>query len=468
MKNYIVLFISFLSITVFAQLDRSKAPVPEPSRKVEIGKYTKFELKNGLKVFVIENHRLPRVTFSMSFVFDPSLEGENTGIGTLTGSLIGTGTKTRSKNQINESIDFMSASLSANANSISASSLKKYSNDVLQIMADVAIHSVFNSDELEKKRTQMISDIVSSKDDPNSIAQNVFSMVIFGENHPYGEFETEASIKNVTVEMCTNYYKTYFVPNTAYLAVVGDITVEEAKTMVEKYFEKWEKGVVKTQIYTQPQAPKTNRVVIVDRPQSVQSVIQVGYPIDLKISSPDYITSRVANTILGGVFCRLDQNLREKHAFTYGARSAISVNPLVSSFVANTNARNSVTDSAVVQILYEMKRMCNETVGDTELLQVKNYVAGNFALSLENPQTIASFAINTERYNLPADFYTNYLQSIEKITADDIRTTSCKYIHPNNTVIFAVGKADEIKDKLKPFSSDNNVEFFDTDGNIKK
>lgn len=462
---YTLFFISLFFSNVSAQLDRSKSPLPAPAPKILIGDYTKFELPNGLKVFVVENHRLPRVAFSFSFIFDPVLETPNMGIGNMTSSLIGTGTKTRTKDQINEEIDFIGASLSASSSGIYASSLKKHTDKLVDVLADVAQNSVFKQEELEKKRTQTLSDLASQKDDPSSIAENVSSALYFGKNHPYGEFETETSVKNITLDMCNNYYQTYFRPNIAYLSIVGDITPAEAKKLVEKYFGKWQKGEVKPAVYAKPQKPQSNMVAIVDRPQSVQSVIRIGYPVEMNLGNPDYIKSTVANTVLGGGVFRLFLNLREKHAYTYGAYSRLSSHPLMGEFEASASVRNAVTDSSVYQILYEMKRLRTEPVEAQEMNMVKNYLTGNFALSLENPQTIASFAINTERYKLPKDFYANYLKNIEAVNATDVQEMAKKYIYPENSIILVVGKAADIADKLKPFSNNGNIAYYDNEAN---
>ncbi len=467
MKKYIIQFI-FICVTigfVHAQVDRSKAPAAGPAPTVQIGNYTSFSLDNGLKVFVVENHRLPRVSFSISFIFTPELEGTQTGIGSLTAQLIGTGTKTRTKDQINEEIDFVGGSLNASSEGIYASSLKKHTDKILDILSDVAINSKFNSEELEKKRTQTLSGIASGKDDPNSIANNVSSALYYGKNHPYGEIATETTVKNISLEMCNNYYNTYFRPNIAYLSVVGDITPAEAKTLITRYFSKWQKAEVKKQSYATPQAPPSVEVAFVDRPQSVQSVISVGYPVELNLSSPDYIKVKVANTILGGGIFRLFLNLREKHAYTYGAYSSFSFNPLISGFEATASVRNAVTDSAIHEILYEMKRIGDEKVTDAELSMAKNYITGNFALSLESPQTIASFAINTERYKLPKDFYSNYLKNIDAVTVDDIQAVAKKYIHPEKSFILVVGKASEVAEKLNKFSTLGKIKYYDIEAN---
>jgi zinc protease len=465
MKNLITIIFLCAAFTLHAQTDRTKAPKAGPASKVQIGTSESFVLPNGLKVFVTEDHKLPRVSYSLSFNIVPELEGKNAGISSITSDLIGTKTQKRTKDQIDEETDFISASLSAGEQGIYASSLKKHTAQLLDLMSDISMNSEFTTEELEKVRKQKLSALAAAKDDPNSIAGNVSSALMYGKQHPYGESENEESVKSITLDMCKQYYDKYFCPNIAYMSVVGDITLPEAKKLIEQYFSSWKRKEVQVVAYTPRTAPVNNKIFIVDRPNAVQSVINICYPLELSLSNPDYIKAKVVNTILGGGTFRLFTNLREKHAYTYGAYSSISVNPLASGFKAYCSARNEVTDSSVYQILSEMKRICNEPVKDDELQMVKNYLSGNFALSLENPQTIASFAVNIERNKLPKDFYTNYLKNLNAVTIEDVQAIAKKYIRPENANILVVGKATGIAESLKKYSSDGKIVYLDIDGN---
>ncbi len=464
--NNIAIIWLFSCASLFSQVDRAKMPEPAPAARICIGEAAKFELSNGLKVFVVENHRIPKISYSISLIFDPELEGNNAGIGDLAGNLIGTGTTTRTKAQIDEEIDFIGAGLSARADGIFASSLKKHTEKLLEILSDVTINSEFKQEELENKRKQILAGLESDKDDPNAIASNVFDALVFSKNHPYGEFETEKSVNNVTIEMCSNYYHKYFRPNIAYLTVIGDVTPDEAKLLIEKYFGNWQRREVENKQYPIPQAPENRKVAIVDRPQSVQSVIQLGYPVDLNVSDPDYIKARVTNTILGGGEFRLFLNLREKHAYTYGAYSGFNIRPLISCFKITASVRNAVTDSSINEIIYEMNRLRDEPVSLSELNIVKNYLTGNFALSLENPQTIASFSVNIERYKLAKDYYINYLTNLSAVTAQDVQQMALKYIKPDQSILLVVGKSSDIAEKVAKFSSTGKTETYDIEANI--
>lgn len=465
MKKLILLFVfaALITFTGFGQLDRSIVPAPGPAPKIQLADYKIFQLENGLKVIVVENNKLPVVSFNLSIERDPILEGKNTGYISAAGQLLRTGTKTRTKDKLDNDIDFIGADLSTSPAGMNGSSLKKHINKLLELMSDIIMNSNFTQPELDKIIKQEKSGLAAQKDEPGSIAGRVISKIMYGKDHPYSESETEASLDNVNLEMCKDYFDKYYRPDNAYLAIVGNITEKEAKTLAEKYFGSWKKGESKSFTYTMPSPPAVTKIALVDRDNSVQSTVRIGHVVDLKIGSPDDIKSRVANTILGGGSFRLFNNLREKHGYTYGAYSSLTADKLVGKFLVNTEVRNEVTDSAVFQVLYELKRMRDELVPEKELQKAKNYLSGSFAISLENPKTVANFAINIDKYKLPKDYYANYLQNVSNITAEEIQTVSKKYFLPDQANILVVGKASEIAAKLKKYSL-SKIEYYDIYG----
>jgi len=468
MKKIVSLILVFAVTSVaFAQkLDRSKRPVAGTAPEIKLGKIEKFTLENGLKVFVVENHKLPKVAYSLSLNIDPVLEGDMAGYLDLTGQLMERGTKNRTKEQFDEEIDFIGARLSASANGIYGGALKKHQEKLLDMMSDVLINADFKQEELAKLKKQMLSGIASAKDDPDAISANAKAVLTYGKKHPYGEVATEASVEQVTLEKCKEYYATYFKPNVAYLAVVGDVTVEEVKALTEKYFGKWERGVVPKHKYRTPVAPAANEVAFVHKEGAVQSVINIGHPIHLKQNNPDAIKAKVMNTILGGGMTgRLFMNLRESHGYTYGAYSSIRPDKLVGTFGANAKVRNEVTDSSIIEFKVELNRMRDEKVTEEDLQSVKNYMTGTFAYTLQDPQTIARFAINKERYNLPDDYYANYLKNLAAVTVDDVQEMAKKYIQPENLIILVVGNKGEVADQLSSFAASGEVDFYDVSGN---
>lgn len=468
MKNiFSFLFLSlFITLSVQAQLDRSQRPEPGPAPVIQLGDFKTFTLRNGLQVIVVENDKVPVISWQLTLNIDPVFEGDAKGYVDLAGSLMREGTKNRSKQQIDEEVDFIGASFSTFSTGMFGSSLKRHTESLLGIMSDVLLNPTFPEAEFQRSLTQTKSGLVTVRNDANAMARNVGQAAVYGVNHPYGEIVTPETVENINLDQVRNYYSTYFKPNVAYLVVVGDIKTREAKKLAKKYFGKWKKGEVPQNLFPTPVAPAGNRVAFADRTGAVQSVVYVTYPVEFTPGHPDAIKASVMNSVLGGgVFSgRLMQNLREDKGYTYGARSNLSSDRLVGRFTASTEVRNSVTDSTVVEIMGEIRRLINEPVEEETLQLVKNFMNGSFARSLESPRTIANFALNVKRYNLPADYYATYLEKLEAVSVSDVQAMAAKYLKPDNAIVVVAGNRDEVADNLKKFSATGQVELFDAFG----
>ena len=448
--------------TAFAQVDRTTYPEPGPAPQINIGDPATFTLPNGLKVFVVENHKLPRVTYSLVLDRDPILAGDKAGLTSFVGDMLMGGTTTRSKDELDEAIDRIGARISASSTSANATSLTKYNEQLLDLFADVLFNPSFPESELDKLKKQAISGLAAAKEDPNSIVQVVRDAVMYGKDHPYGETQTEKTVESTQVEDIKSYYNTYFKPNIAYLAIVGDITASEAERLVNRYFTDWQRGDVPKHEWPVPQVPAGNQVILVNRPASAQSVINVGYPFTLKPNNPDVIAVSVVAEILGGgASSRLFQNLREDKGYTYGAYSSISPDQLVAMLNTSASARNAVTDSATQEFIHELTRMGDHTITQNELDLAKASLAGSFGRSLEQPSTIARFAINTELQELPKDYYQNYLKSLDALTVDQVNTIAANYVHGDNLQITVVGKTDDFADQMARFG---DVQYYTVTG----
>ncbi|NHE59481.1 M16 family metallopeptidase [Cyclobacterium plantarum] len=463
MKNrYLTLFACLFVFQLQAQVDRSVLPKPGPAPTIEFTDPATFTLENGLKVFVVPNDKLPRVSFYMILDRDPLFEGEKAGLTSFVGDLMMAGTESKTKDELDEAVDFIGASLSASSTSISASSLKKHQEKALELMTDVLYHPVFPQEELDKLKKQSLTNLAASKDDPDYLASVVSGALVYGTDHPYGEPLTEETVENVTVEDVKGYYNTFFKPNIAYLAIVGDIDEEEARNLVDKYFVSWEKADVPEFDYPTPTPPSENQVALHDRSSAVQSVINIAYPVEMHLPNDDYMATRVLNFILGeGFNSRLNGNLRETKGYTYGARSSFGSDKLIARFSANTSVRNAVTDSSVYEMLYEIRNLAENGITEEELEMAKANLSGRFGRSLENPNNIASFAINIARYGLSKDYYSSYLQRLDALTVEDINEVAKKYMMPENLYITVVGNGAEIKEGLSRFGE---VRLYDETG----
>jgi zinc protease len=468
MKKITSIFaLCFLAVfTVSAQLDRSIRPEPGEAPRIELGKFESFTLDNGLQVIVVENRKVPVISFQLTLDIDPILEGEAKGYIDFAGGLMREGTTNRTKAEIDEAVDFLGANLSTFSTGMFASSLTRHTNSLLELMSDVLLNPTFPDEELQRRITQSRTGLQTIKTNGNAIAQNVAMTQVFGADHPYGEVTTEKTLDNINTDLLREYYNTYWKPNVAYIVVVGDINAQEAKTLMTKFFGSWTKGDVPTHTYPTPVAPNGTRVAFAERVGAVQSVLLISYPLVLPVGHEDVIKVSVMNSILGGgVFSgRLMQNLREDKGYTYGARSSITNDRIVGRFVASTEIRNSVTDSTVVEIFHEMNRLRNEPVDEENLQLVKNFMTGQFARSLESPRTIANFALNIKRYNLPDDYYATYLEKLNAVTVKDVQEMANKYLKPDNSIIVVAGNMEEVPETLRRFSATGEVEFFDPFG----
>ncbi len=445
-----------------AQLDRSKIPGPGPAPAVAFPDYAVDTTSNGIRVIVVQNSELPTVSIRLLIDRKPILEKEYSGYIDIAGQLLRTGTTTKTKDQLDEEVDLIGADLGSGSTSVSASGLSKYTEKLFELMADITLHPSFPPDELEKIVTQTKSGLKFRKTEPDMIADVVRKRIIFGENHPYGEIETDETVGKVTRDKCIEAYNTYFKPNYAIVAVVGDVERSKILALIEKYFASWTKGTLPEPTFETPKPLDTVEVAFVDRPSSVQSVIRVAQTVTLAKTSPDVLPVQVMNTILGGGAFRLFVNLREKHAYTYGAYSSLGPDELIGNFTASASTKNSVTDSAITQVFYELNRIRTEKVDPKELQMAKNYLSGSFVRGLEQANTIAGDAIEIERYNLPKDYYKTYLKRLDAVTTEDVQRAAQRYLIPDKMLITVVGSAKDVKDKLAKFGA---VTVYDEDGN---
>lgn len=448
---------------------RKVAPKAGDAPRIQVGKAQTFKLDNGLTVIVVENHKLPKVAYKIFVDNDPILEKDEAGYVTLMGELLTKGTRTRTKAQIDQEIDFIGASLSSDPNGVSGSCLTKHSGKLLDLMSDVLLNPTFPTEELDKSKRRQESNLAQQKDDANAIAANVAAVLRYGKSHPYGEVMTEATLAKINLDQIKNYYSTYFKPNISYLVITGDITRDKAEQYAKQYFSKWQRGDVPKFDSGLPRAPEKTQVDFVHKPGAVQSVINITYPVELQPGTPDVIRARVANAVLGGYFnSRVNANLREGHGWTYGARSGLTPDILVGSFNGTASVRNAVTDSSIIEYIKEMNRLHDEKVPAGELQVVKNVLAGQFSQSLEEPGTVANFALTIARFGLPADYYEKYLEVLQGVTAEEVQAMAKKYIRPDRAHILVVGNKDDVVDRIKQFSADATVNYYDVYGNPLK
>lgn len=444
---------------------RAQAPAPGPAPEIQLGDFQDFKLDNGLQVILVENHKLPRVSYTLFVDVPAHMEGEYAGAADMMGSMLRRATSTKTKGEIDEAVDFIGASLSTSGTGASAGTISKYKEDILELMAEVVLDARFPEEEFAKVKSEAEAGLAQSLNDPGSISQRVRRVMVYGQDHPYGELTTEESLGNVNLDVVKDYYETYFVPNRSYLVMVGDLTRAEAERLAKASFSDWEAKEVPVPTFEDPARPDGVKVAFVPRSGAVQSNIIVGHPVDLEPGTTKAIQASILNQILGGggFSGRLFQNLREDKGYTYGANSSLSTDELVGNFRAFANVRNEVTDSAIVEFLYEMDKISSEPVMPAELQRTKSQITGSFGRALESPQRIASYALNTIRYGLDRDFYPTYLKKVENTDINDLLVVAKEYADPANTHIIVVGDK-AVADDLARFATSGEVDYYDVNG----
>lgn len=463
MKKIIVLSSLFLTLIMQAQ-DRTQ-PKPGPAPKINIKKPETFSLPNGLKVLVVENHKLPRVSYSLTIDNTPYAEGNKKGVDDLTSSLIGNGSTKTAKDPFNEEIDFLGANINFYSSGASASGLSKHAKRIMELMAEGALMPNFTQDEFDKEKDKLIEGLKTQEKSVTAVASRVERVLAYGKNHPSGEYLSEETINNVSLEDVKENYRTYFVPEHAYLVIVGDVKTKDVKKLVENLFGSWTKATAPRLSYSNPSNVQYSQINFVDMPNAVQSEITILNTVNLKMTDADFFPVILANQVYGGDFnSYLNMNLREAHGWTYGARSSIGFDKnIYSLFKANTQVRNAVTDSAVVEALKELKKIRTEKVTDEILNNVKAGYVGKFVMQVEKPATVARYALNIETEGLPTDFYENYIKNINAVTPDDVMRVANKYFLQDNLRILVVGKGSEVIAGLE--STKIPMFYFDKFGN---
>ena len=440
-----------LTATLFAQnkIDRSKAPKPGPAPEITIKDPVIYNLPNGITIIVVENHKLPRVTATLSIDRGPVLEGSKAGVIEMMGQMLGEGTTKTPKDKFDETIDQMGANVNLFSSGGSVSALNRYFEKAFMMMAEAIQNPAFPEASFNKIKSQKLTGLKSNEKSAGAISARVVGALAYGKNTAMGEFETEETIKALTLDDIKNAYKANITPSRSYLTFVGDITPENAKAIVMKAFENWKGVKLSLPEISNAANVSSTEINFVDLPTAVQGEISVTNLVNNPMSNPDYHALKIANQILGGgAESKLFMNLREKHGFTYGSYSKTGSGRFQSQFSANAQVRSEKADSAVAEILSEIKNMQDGKITEEELKNAKAKYNGSFALGMEDPERTASYASDILINNLPKDYYRTFLQKINAVTIQDVQRVSKKYFSKDNSRIVIVGNAAKIVPNL--------------------
>jgi len=430
-----------------------RPPQPLAARDIKFPPYEIQTLPNGLQVVAVLHHEQPAVTMRLLIragtASDPK---EKLGVAHLTASLLDQGIRNMTAQEMNDAVDFIGGAMGAGAGTdltfCNMVVMKDSFDAGMRMLSDMARYPAFAPVEIERQRQQMLSGLQVSSEDPGFVANAVFDRLVYGF-HPYGmpENGTAQTIASITRDDIVAFHSQHFAPNNAILAIVGDVTAEEAFTAAKKAFGDWQKRDLPAQTFIDPPDP-TRRVIVVDKPDAVQTEVRVGH-IGIPRKHPDYMAVNLAIRILGGEGSnRLHQVLRTERGLTYGAQANMDTLKETGDIEAETNTRSEATGEVLRLIVDEFWRLQRERVGERELDGAKAYLTGSFPLTIETPESIAMQVVNALFYGLPLDQLQNFRERVNAVTVDDIQRVAKQLLRPDRLSVVLVGNAKAFASQL--------------------
>jgi predicted Zn-dependent peptidase len=455
-------------------VDYSKLPKPGPDPKFSLPPVERRTLSNGLQLIVVEHHELPIV--NMNLVMKMGAAGDpagQAGLASLTADMMDEGTATRSSLDISDQLSSIGAFLGLNAgwdsSTANLTTLKRHLDQALAIYADVITNPSFPDKEFTRLVTTRMGSFRQRRDNPEQIANVVYTSLVYGPNHPYGHPLTgnEDSLRAITNADVRKFYETYFRPNNSALVVVGDTTLAEIAPKIEAAFANWKQAhVPAVDVSAAPVQRERTQIYLVDRPGSAQSVIQVGQ-VGVPRSSLDYFPLLVMNTMLGGQFTsRINLNLREDKGYTYGARSSFEFRRGAGPFVANAPVFTDVTKQSVYELMKELRGIRGEIpVTPAELEYAKQALIRGFPRTFETPAQIADRLETLVTYDLPDTYFNSYIERVKAVTVDDVNRVARQYLNPDRMAIVIVGDRQRIEPGLRSLEDlGGHISYVDTEG----
>jgi zinc protease len=449
---------------------RSQAPPPLPSHPITIPTPREITLPNGLTVVVVEDNRLPLVSYRLAFrvggAFDPP---QLPGLTDLLAGLLPEGTQSRTSREIAEEVARMGASLSAGANSdytiVGASALSQFNDRILDLMADVVLHPSFPENEVELAKQNTKESLRQQRAQPSFLASEMVSRVMFGD-HPYSVVApTPESIDRSSRDEFVRFHQSKFVPNSAVFIIVGDVRYDDVLRRLESLFSTWARGEdLVTNFPTPPMRTKRTAYVI-DRHGSAQSNIIIANS-GITRTNPDYFPLLLMHTVLGAnASSRLFMNLREEKGYTYGAYTNLDARRTAGTFRATAEVRTPVTGDSLKEFFYELNRIRNERVSEKEISDAKSYLTGVFPIRLETQEGLTDQLVQIKMLRLPDEYLTLYRDRVQAVTLEEIQTVAQKYVKPDEAAVIVVGDGSAVLDQIRPYCED--IEIYNTSGKRK-
>ena len=438
-------------------LDRSKQPPIGKLPELRVPTWTKGKLSNGAELIVSEKHDLPLVSFSITFLggSDQFEAADRRGVASLTGSMMSEGTKTRTGDDLSNALQLLgtniSVGVSADSGSISFVSTTTKFAETLAILDDMLVNSTFPPESLERLRAQRLVGLQQAKAQPGAIASRVFPRVLYGDAHPIGQSPTEQTIKAITRADVVDFHQRYFKPGRALVTVVGDITPDAVRPVIEKALANWPAGGERPAFSFPPlQTPKPTTIYLVDKPGAAQSTFAIGLPGPPR-STPDYFALRVMNTILGGMFlARLNANIREEKGYSYGVSSDFGFGKGPNPFRTGGDIVGDKTDAALIEFMKELRGILGERpVTEEELKTAKESMVQRLPGTFASVTAINGALTGLWVQSLPDNYYQQYTKSVMAITSADVLRVAKQYLDLNHLAIVIVGDRTTIEEPLR-------------------
>jgi zinc protease len=452
------------------EIFRSHAPAPLLPHPIAIPAARETVLANGLSIVVVEDHRLPLVSYRLAFrvggAFDPP---GLPGLTDLLAGLLPEGTESKTSRELADEVARMGASLSAGANSdytiVAASALSNFNDEVLGLMGEVVLQPSFPENEVELAKQNTKESLRQQRAQPSFLASEMVSRVMFGD-HPYAVVApTPESIDRSTRAEFVKFHREKFVPNSAVFIVVGDVKQEEIVKRVESLFSTWERGADLVTNFPAPPVRTKRTAYLVDRRGSAQSNIVIANS-GIVRTSPDYFPMLLMHTVLGAnASSRLFMNLREDKGYTYGAYTNLDARRTAGSFRATAEVRTPVTGDSLKEFFYELDRIRKEPVSEKEINDAKSYLTGVFPIRLETQEGLTDQLVQIKMLNLPDDYLQQYRDRVQAVTVAEIQRVAEKYVKPDEAGVIIVGDGAAVLDQIKPYCPD--IEIYSTSGKRK-
>lgn len=445
---------------------------PEPLAPVPFQIPGAFEttLDNGLRVVIFSDERLPLVSYRLAFfsgdAHDPK---EHCGLTSALVAMLTEGTESYSSRELAEKVERLGASLHASASEdftiISASTLAMYSDDILDLLAEIVFRPTFPESELDLYRRNTIENLKFQRSQPNFLANEQTARILYGE-HPYAVVSpTAGDVEKINTVDLANLHERRLLPNNAVFIAVGDLDKDRLMSDLESHFGDWQPADVRSSDFPTPPIRTERTITIVDRPGSAQANIVLAN-LATDRNHPDYFPLLVMNQVLGaGASSRVFMNLREEKGYTYGAYTRMNARKFAGDFEATAEVRTAVTGDSLREFFYELERIRDDKVAENELGDAKSFLTGVFPIRAETQEGLTNLIVNQQLYGLPSDHLQTYRDHIDAITADDVHRVANEHLHPDAISIVIVGDAAEILPQVSEYAG--KIEIFDTDGNVK-